>query len=494
MFKGIKFYFLFFFIIIIIFLIITQVAKPKYYNLESITYIRKFIPEIIKKPIRSVLYDNVVVSNLEKHNLYLLHLLSTYQKDKELMRENTNLIKQNSNLISSSYGYKINKIKTEYNEYVFKNYNLPILNYFNLDSKPSAYLEQSDDQIFTATGNGEFFYINIKNLQKNKIDFIKIESNLKQIINNQDIFTLGPAGIRDILIDDNILYLSYIEKKFNDCLNTSVLKAEINNEYLNFKNFFTYDECYSYNDNSPNLNNVNVQRSGGRLVNMNNSKILLTLGDYGKLLLAQKKDSLFGKIITIDKITNKHNIISMGHRNPQGLYYDKEKNILIFTEHGPKGGDEININMDIKNGIKNYGWPVASYGLPYNEFNLNDEAEKKIANFAKFYKSHSDYGFVEPIKFFNPAIGISEIIKVNKKFNKKSTNDFFVASFGQNIDEGDLSVHHFRFNEDFSKILLHDIIPLKERIRDMIYIEKINKVILLLESSASLSIMSLNNG
>lgn len=184
----------------------------------------------------------------------------------------------------------------------------------------------------------------------------------------------------------------------------------------------------------------------------------------------------------------------MGHRNPQGLYYDKEKNILIFTEHGPKGGDEININMDIKNGIKNYGWPVASYGLPYNEFNLNDEAEKKIANFAKFYKSHSDYGFVEPIKFFNPAIGISEIIKVNKKFNKKSTNDFFVASFGQNIDEGDLSVHHFRFNEDFSKILLHDIIPLKERIRDMIYIEKINKVILLLESSASLSIMSLNNG
>ena len=37
----------------------------------------------------------------------------------------------------------------------------------------------------------------------------------------------------------------------------------------------------------------------------------------------------------------------MGHRNPQGLYYDKEKNILIFTEHGPKGGDEININTDI---------------------------------------------------------------------------------------------------------------------------------------------------
>ena len=494
MFKNKKFYFLIFFAIIIIFLIITQTAKPKYYNSESITYIRKFIPEIIKKPIRSVLYNNVVVSSLEKHNLYLLHLISSYREDMKVMRENVSLISQNSNLIPSSYGYKINKIKTEYNEYIFKNYNIPILNYLNLDGKPAAYLEQTDKQIFIATGDGKFFYINIKDLQKNKINFIKIESNFKQIINNQNIFALGPDSIRDILIDDNILYLSYIEKKFNDCSNTSVLKAEINNKYLSFKNFFTYDECYSYNEDLPGLNNLNVQRSGGRLVNINNSKILLTLGDYGKLLLAQKKDSLFGKIITIDKITNKHNIISMGHRNPQGLYYDKEKNILIFTEHGPKGGDEININTDINNEIKNYGWPVASYGLPYNEFNLNDEAEKKIANIAKFYKSHSDYGFVEPIKFFTPAIGISEIIKVNKKFNKKSTNDFFVASFGQNLDEGDLSVHHFRFNEDFSKILLHDIIPLKERIRDMIYIEKINKVILLLESSTSLSIMSLNNG
>ena len=60
MFKNKKFYFLIFFAIIIIFLIITQTAKPKYYNSESITYIRKFIPEIIKKPIRSVLYNNVV--------------------------------------------------------------------------------------------------------------------------------------------------------------------------------------------------------------------------------------------------------------------------------------------------------------------------------------------------------------------------------------------------------------------------------------------------
>ena len=35
----------------------------------------------------------------------------------------------------------------------------------------------------------------------------------------------------------------------------------------------------------------------------------------------------------------------MGHRNPQGLYYSKDDDIIILTEHGPKGGDEININL-----------------------------------------------------------------------------------------------------------------------------------------------------
>ena len=58
----------------------------------------------------------------------------------------------------------------------------------------------------------------------------------------------------------------------------------------------------------------------------------------------------------------------MGHRNPQGLYFDKEKNILLETEHGPMGGDEINlINLNgIKKGkIPNFGWPISSAGEHY---------------------------------------------------------------------------------------------------------------------------------
>ena len=77
------------------------------------------------------------------------------------------------------------------------------------------------------------------------------------------------------------------------------------------------------------------------------------------------KNNLLGKIISIDKSTSDFNLISLGHRNPQGLFYDNLKNIIINTEHGPKGGDEINLNYLNKDTLPNYGWDIASYGSPY---------------------------------------------------------------------------------------------------------------------------------
>ena len=59
--------------------------------------------------------------------------------------------------------------------------------------------------------------------------------------------------------------------------------------------------------------------------------------------LAQQDDSVFGKILKINLKNNTYENLSKGHRNPQGLFYDKINNIIISTEHGPKGGDEINI-------------------------------------------------------------------------------------------------------------------------------------------------------
>ena len=56
-----------------------------------------------------------------------------------------------------------------------------------------------------------------------------------------------------------------------------------------------------------------------------------------------------------------YDIISVGHRNPIGVVQDPYSGTIIATEHGPRGGDEI--NKIIKG--KNYGWPFVSYGEPY---------------------------------------------------------------------------------------------------------------------------------
>ena len=64
-------------------------------------------------------------------------------------------------------------------------------------------------------------------------------------------------------------------------------------------------------------------------------------------------------------------IWSYGHRNPQGLYYDASEHRLYATEHGPLGGDELNIVL----AGGNYGWPLFSYGLNYDRTRVSDMSE-----------------------------------------------------------------------------------------------------------------------
>ena len=89
---------------------------------------------------------------------------------------------------------------------------------------------------------------------------------------------------------------------------------------------------------------------------------------------------------------------------------------MFITEHGPWGGDEINI---IFKG-KNYGWPISSYGKHYCEKKTprSDKCKKKYLDYP-LHKSHFDFGFEEPIKFFDKSLGISEIIKLGNKFSTK---------------------------------------------------------------------------
>ena len=133
--------------------------------------------------------------------------------------------------------------------------------------------------------------------------------------------------------------------------------------------------------------------------------------------------------------------------------------------------------------IKNFGWPIASYGEHYHK-----NYPKNILEEAPLKKNHKKYGFVEPIKYFDPSIGISEIISVNS-----NDDTFLIGAMGNEIKDQDLGLHFIKLNKNLSKIIKHAYIPLNERVRDIIINDEKDVIIVYLETSSSLLVIRKNS-
>ena len=217
----------------------------------------------------------------------------------------------------------------------------------------------------------------------------------------------------------------------------------------------------------------------------NKNHLLFSTGDFQNYKLAQSKDNLFGKILKININNKKVDIVSLGHRNVQGLKYDKNKKLIISTEHGPIGGDEINLNKLTTEKILNFGWPKASYGDHYTR-----EKEKRYT-LAPLYKNHRKHGYEEPLIYYIPSIAISEIENVNDLFSTSDNQleDYFVGSLGKDLKNGQLSIHHLKIDYKKPEIIKYDIIQIRERIRDIKYSKELKVVLMFLESSGSIGIL-----
>ena len=111
---------------------------------------------------------------------------------------------------------------------------------------------------------------------------------------------------------------------------------------------------------------------GGRLGVMNDGTWLVTTGDgFDYRESAQKLNSQLGKVLRFreDGVAPADNpleqspyVFTLGHRNPQGLIIDQDSGTIYQQEHGPDGGDEINILT----AGENYGWPVVTLGIDYS--------------------------------------------------------------------------------------------------------------------------------
>lgn len=335
----------------------------------------------------------------------------------------------------------------------------------------SGYLDLYENKLFLISATGLIGYSN--NLYGDSIIFNQINNNINDFLSLDEINKGNWFSVKDLLVVNNNIYVSFTNEQKNNCWNTSVIVAKLNFEYLKFSNFFEPKYCVKSKNNYD--KEFNAHQSGGKLFKYDDDNIILTMGDYRLRKLAQDINSTFGKILKLNSKSKRYEILSLGHRNPQGLYYNLDKDYVISTEHGPHGGDEINLNLNTKI-VKNFGWAISSYGEHYGgkESHENKNKYKKYP----LHKSHKDYNFIEPIKYFVPSIGISQLVQIKQ-------NKFLLSSLK------DESIYTFVLNEK-NELTEFKRIEIGERIRDMVYDSEKKEVVLFLENTASIGILKTN--
>ncbi len=364
------------------------------------------------------------------------------------------------------------------NDLILNKYKLISGFYSGINSKfpGSGYLDFYEDNIFILSARGIIAFR--KGLNNDEENFKQIKNNINDFIGLNQFkkyqYKQGSwFSLKDLLIFNGKIFISYTEEINDDCWNTSIIYGDLNYKNIKFTKLFSPKKCIHIVNNID--NEFNAHQSGGRIIPFDDKNILLSVGDYRSRYLAQDKESLNGKIIKINIEKSDFKIISMGHRNPQGLYYDKEKNIILETEHGPKGGDEINIidaDKINEDEIQNFGWPISSAGEHYGE--RNEYNQKKYDKYP-LYKSHNDHGYIEPLKSFVPSIGISEIHKIGE-------SKYVVSSLR------DKSIYFFELNNKKQLINLNRI-EVFERIRDLGF--KDDKLYLFMEDTASIGVLDI---
>jgi cytochrome c2 len=189
--------------------------------------------------------------------------------------------------------------------------------------------------------------------------------------------------------------------------------------------------------------------SGGRMAWLSPGQLLFTTGDQEHdgwnqpVVMSQSDQHMYGKVMLVDVDKSNGTIFSKGHRNPQGLFIDDEGNIWE-TEHGPRGGDELNLVIR----GRNYGWPEVTYGTDYGRFVWPPAA-----------KVGDHQGFEQPVYAFVPSIGVSNLIRLGDSQFTEWRGNLLVSSLGM----GTL----YRLALDGTRVVYAEPLEIARRIRDI---------------------------
>ena len=258
------------------------------------------------------------------------------------------------------------------------------------------------EEILFTQRSGKVFRLNI------------FKKKLSEVMGVPKVFNSGQGGLLDIEIEQKNrkikVYLCFSKKANKSQSATAVNSYDfINNELKNKKILFVSNKVSS-----------SSRHFGCRLA-IKNDHIYATIGDRGSRNSAQNLRNHSGTVVKLLKngISFDNNafegslpdIYSIGHRNPQGLTFNSNKSILWLHEHGPQGGDELNIVLK----GKNYGWPLITFGKEYG-------SGKKIG------LGTSKRGYQDPLKVWIPSIAPSGMIFYNGKMFPEFKNKLIIGS------------------------------------------------------------------
>ena len=258
--------------------------------------------------------------------------------------------------------------------------------------------------------NGSLWLVDYKEKSKNQIRGVP------------NVRYKGQGGLLDVEIHPEFINNNYIYIGFTDYLNskknrtfTSIIRARLKNISLTDQKII-YKADDTFYDNS-------TVHYGTRIVFDDKGFLYFSIGDRGKRNQAQLLDYPNGKIHRLNAdgsipsdnpfFENNNAIKSIwtyGNRNPQGLAMHPASSILFETEHGPRGGDELNI---LSSG-KNYGWPEITYGKNYSGTTITKYTHKE--------------GMEQPVIHWTPSIAVCGIDFYDGELFNNWKNNLLVSS------------------------------------------------------------------
>jgi quinoprotein glucose dehydrogenase len=285
---------------------------------------------------------------------------------------------------------------------------------------------------------------------------------ISKFTHNLNILEGGQGGLLEVLFNNNEIFVSYSENRGNGKSSTSVAKALIKKNDLNFKNIFRAE---------PPINSG--YHFGSRLV-IKDNYLFITAGERGKGMIAQDATKHPGSIVRIHldgSIPNNNpkfennkkwlpEIYQIGVRNPQGMALSPFNGKIYITNHGAKGGDWIGL---VKKG-ENYGWKILGWGgTNYTGTKIGPKWKP---------------GFTKAIKYWVPSIAVSSIVIYKGELFNEWNGDALITSLK------DQSLRKIKFKDN--NFLKEDIIFKKTigRIRDIEIQKKTGEIFLLTDQGS----------